>query len=66
MPDDLRVNGWLLIPGSELHEPDCDRSLMPEIGREADDLEAADARETQLADIQPFAASGRAIVDGDD
>jgi ribosome-associated protein len=20
MPDDLRVNGWLLIPGSELHE----------------------------------------------
>ena len=19
MPDDLRVNGWLLIPGSELH-----------------------------------------------
>src|ERR1700751_4288004 len=20
MPDDLRVNGWLVIPGSELHE----------------------------------------------
>ena len=20
MPDDLRINGWLLIPGSELHE----------------------------------------------
>src|SRR5260370_25361160 len=47
MPDDLRVNGWLLIPGSELHERFSRSS-----GRGGQSVNAADSRVELAFDVE--------------
>jgi ribosome-associated protein len=51
MPDDLRVNGWLLIPGTELHERFSRSS-----GPGGQSVNTADSRVELSFDVQRSAA----------